>query len=180
MFEHILGWYGGAYGLKHISLRYFNAAGASERLGADQHPATLLIPNVLEAALNKDNPVSVFGDDYPTKDGTCIRDYVHIVDIARAHILALNRLEELSGRAYNLGSSGGYSVMDVIEVARRVTRVDIPVEICPRRAGDPVAIIASSSRAKAELGWKPEFTGIEAIIDSAWRWMKRHPNGYED
>ena len=180
MFEHILGWYGRAYGLKHISLRYFNAAGASERLGADQHPTTLLIPNVLEAALNKDNPVSIFGDDYPTKDGTCIRDYVHIVDIARAHILALNRLEELSGRAYNLGSSGGYSVLDVVGVARRVTKVDIPVEICPRRAGDPVAIIASSSRAKAELGWKPEFTGIEAIIDSAWRWMKRHPNGYED
>ena len=180
MFEHILGWYGSAYGLKHISLRYFNAAGASELLGADHRPATLLIPNVLKVALNKKNPVSIFGYDYPTKDGTCIRDYVHIVDIARAHILALRKLEELSGRAYNLGSSDGYSVLEVIEVARSVTKVEIPVKICSRRAGDPAAIVASSSRAKAELGWKPEFTEIETIIDSAWRWMKNHPNGYED
>ena len=180
MFEHILGWYGSAYGLKHISLRYFNAAGASELLGADHRPATLLIPNVLKVALNKKNPVSIFGYDYPTKDGTCIRDYVHIVDIARAHTLALRKLEELSGRAYNLGSSDGYSVLEVIEVARSVTKVEIPVKICSRRAGDPAAIVASSSRAKAELGWKPEFTEIETIIDSAWRWMKNHPNGYED
>ena len=180
MFENILGWYGSAYGLKHISLRYFNAAGASELLGADHRPATLLIPNVLKAALNKKNPVSIFGYDYPTKDGTCIRDYVHIVDIARAHTLALRKLEELSGRAYNLGSSDGYSVLDVIEVARSVTKVEIPVKICSRRAGDPAAIVASSSRAKAELGWKPEFTEIETIIDSAWRWMKNHPNGYGD
>ena len=180
MFENILGWYGSAYGLKHISLRYFNAAGASELLGADHRPATLLIPNVLKAALNKKNPVSIFGYDYPTKDGTCIRDYVHIVDIARAHTLALRKLEELSGRVYNLGSSDGYSVLDVIEVARSVTKVEIPVKICSRRAGDPAAIVASSSRAKAELGWKPEFTEIETIIDSAWRWMKNHPNGYGD
>jgi UDP-glucose 4-epimerase len=180
MFEHILWWYGQAYGLTHISLRYFNAAGASERLGADQHPANLLIPSVLKAALNKDHPVSIFGDDYPTKDGTCIRDYVHVLDIARAHISALNKLDKLIGKAYNLGSSSGYSVLDIIDVARKVTKADIHIDICPRRAGDPVSIVASSKLAKAELGWKPELSNIEDIISSAWLWTKKHPIGYED
>ena len=178
MFEHILDWYGKAYGLKHICLRYFNAAGASENLGEGHHPETHLIPNVLKAALDG-NPVPVFGTDYPTKDGSCIRDYVHVIDIARAHILALEKLEGLSGRVYNLGNAKGYSVIEVIEAARRVTGVNIPVKPCPRRPGDPAVLVASSNRAKEELGWKPKFSNLEAIIESAWKWIRRHPNGYE-
>jgi len=178
MFEHILDWYGKAYGLKHISLRYFNAAGASEHLGEGHHPETHLIPNVLKAARDG-NPVPVFGTDYSTKDGSCIRDYVHVIDIARAHILALEKLEGLSGRVYNLGNAKGYSVMEVIEAARQVTGIDIPVKPCPRRYGDPAVLVASSNRAKEELGWKPGFSNLEAIIKSAWKWMREHPNGYE-
>ncbi len=178
IFEHILYWYGKAYGLKHISLRYFNAAGASTKLGESHYPETHLIPNVLKAALDS-NPVSVFGTDYPTKDGSCIRDYVHVIDIARAHSLALKKLGGLSGRAYNLGNEYGYSVMEVVEAANRVTGVNIPIERCPRRAGDPAVLVASSNRAKKELGWKPEFSSLGVIIESAWTWIQQHPNGYE-
>jgi UDP-glucose 4-epimerase len=178
MFEHILEWYGKAYGMKHISLRYFNAAGASKRLGEDHHPETHLIPNTLKAALNGNNPVSVFGTDYPTKDGSCIRDYVHVIDIARAHILALERLEDLSGQAYNLGNGEGYSVLEVIKTAKRVTGVDIPVKICARRPGDPEVLVASSNLAKTELSWKPQFPELGSIIESAWVWMRNHPEGY--
>lgn len=178
MFEHVLQWYGKAYGIKHISLRYFNAAGASQYLGEDHCPETHLVPNILRAALDKDDPVDVFGTDYPTKDGSCIRDYVHVMDIARAHVLALGKLDDLSGRAYNLGSGSGYSVLEVVETAKKVSGVDIPFKSCPRRPGDPVALVASSGRAKSELGWKPEFPQIETIIESAWRWMKQHPRGY--
>jgi UDP-glucose 4-epimerase len=202
MFERILSWYGKAYGLKHISLRYFNAAGASKRFGADHHPATHLIPNILKTALRVDSnlkvqgsgltgnsiehrtsniePVKVFGTDYPTKDGTCIRDYVHVVDIAQAHILALEKLGKLSGRVYNLGNGEGYSVLEVMETARKVTGVDIPVVISSRRPGDPAVLVASSNRARTELGWKPEFPKLESIIESAWRWMREHPNGYRN
>ena len=178
MFERILGWYGKAYGLKHISLRYFNAAGASERLGEDHRPETHLIPNVLKAARGKMRSVDIFGTDYPTKDGSCIRDYVHVVDIAQAHILALERVEELSGRVYNLGSGEGHSVFEVVTTARKVTGQDIPLRICPRRSGDPAVLVASLRRAKSELGWKPSFPDLESIIDSAWRWTKQHPKGY--
>ncbi|MCL0060403.1 UDP-glucose 4-epimerase GalE [Dehalococcoidia bacterium] len=179
MFERILEWYGKAYGLRHISLRYFNAAGASNCLGEDHHPETHLIPNVLKAALNSDNLVPIFGTDYPTKDGTCIRDYIHVVDIARAHILALEKLENLSGRVYNLGNGQGYSVLEVIEGGRKVTGVNISTKVHQRRPGDPAILVASSSRAKSELGWKPKFPELESIIESAWRWMRQHPNGYE-
>jgi UDP-glucose 4-epimerase len=179
MFEHILEWYGKAYGLKHISLRYFNAAGATKLLGEDHHPETHLIPNVLKAALDKNNPVSIFGTDYPTKDGSCIRDYVHVIDIAQAHILALETIEQLSGRAYNLGNGEGYSVLEVVEAARKATHAEIPVKISPRRAGDPAVLVASSRRAKEELGWRSKFPELEAIIESAWKWMKQHPKGYE-
>jgi UDP-glucose 4-epimerase len=178
VFERILGWYGKAYGLKYISLRCFNAAGASEHLGEDHRPETHLIPNVLKAARDKTKSVDIFGTDYPTKDGSCIRDYVHVVDIAQAHILALERVEELSGRVYNLGSGGGHSVFEVVTTARKVTEQDIPLRICPRRSGDPAVLVASSRRAKSELGWKPAFPDLESIIDSAWRWMKRYPKGY--
>ncbi len=178
MFEKILEWYGRAYELKHISLRYFNAAGASERLGEDHNPETHLIPNVLKAALDKNSPVAIFGTDYPTKDGSCIRDYVHVIDIAQAHVLALAKLGELSGRAYNLGNGDGYSVLEVVETAKRVSGVDIPKILSQRRAGDPAVLVASSSRAKSELGWKPQFPELESVIQSAWRWMREHPDGY--
>ena len=178
MFEHILKWYGRAYGLKHISFRYFNAAGATGLLGECHLPETHLIPNILKAALEKSNPVSIFGTDYPTKDGSCIRDYVHVIDIAQAHILALEKIDGLSSKAYNLGNGEGYSVLEVLEAARKVTGAEIPVKICPRRAGDPAVLVASSTRARKELGWKPEFPGPETIIESAWMWMKRYPKGY--
>jgi UDP-glucose 4-epimerase len=180
MFERILEWYGKAYGLKHVSLRYFNAAGASESLGEDHRPETHLIPSVLKAALSKNSPVSIFGTDYPTKDGSCIRDYIHVVDIAQAHVLALENLEKMNDRAYNLGSGEGYSVLEVVEAARKVTGLEIPVRISPRRPGDPAILVASSKRAKSELGWKPNFPELGPIIESAWSWMKRHPEGYGD
>lgn len=179
MFENILKWYGIAYGLKHISMRYFNAAGASEYLGEDHRPETHLIPNILNAAINPGKPVSVFGIDYPTCDGSCVRDYVHVIDIARAHILALEKLDEFSGRAYNLGSGEGYSVLEVIQIAREVTGVDIPFVIHRRRAGDPAVLIASSNRARADLGWDPQHSTLREIIESAWKWMKEYPEGYE-
>ena len=178
MFERILEWYGKAYGLKHISLRYFNAAGASELLGEDHRPETHLIPNILKAALDKNSLVKIFGADYPTKDGTCVRDYVHVVDIGSAHILALKKIDSMSGKAYNLGNGEGYSVMDVVEATRQVTGVNIATKICPRRPGDPAVLVASSHLAREELGWKPKYPKIESIIETGWRWLKKHPDGY--
>ena len=180
MFERILQWYGRAYGLKHISLRYFNAAGASERLGEDHQPETHLIPNVLKAALNKNGPVAIFGADYSTPDGSCIRDYVHVVDIAQAHILALEKVEELSGRGYNLGNGKGYSVFEVVAAAKRITKTAIPTKISRRRSGDPAVLVASSDRVQAELGWQPEFPELESIVESAWRWLREHSEGYKE
>jgi len=178
IFERILDWYRRAYGIRAISLRYFNAAGASERLGEDHRPETHLIPNVLKAALGN-SPVTIFGTDYPTKDGSCIRDYVHVVDIARAHILALEKVDNLSGGVYNLGSGTGYSVLEVVETARKVTGINIPIKVNSKRLGDVATLVASSSRARSELNWKPGLSELEDIIDSAWRWMKQHPKGYE-
>ncbi len=178
IFERILKWYRIAYGLKHISFRYFNAAGATESLGEYHHPETHLIPNVLKVALNGMGSVQIFGADYPTKDGSCIRDYIHVVDIAQAHILALDKLDILSGQAYNLGNGRGFSVIEVIETAKSVTEVNIPVTVSHRRDGDPSVLVASSSQAELELGWKPEFPDLESIVESAWRWSKKYPNGY--
>jgi UDP-glucose 4-epimerase len=179
MFERILQWYGRAYGIRHISFRYFCAAGATELLGEDHRPETHLIPNILRAALNGDNPVSVFGTDYPTKDRSCIRDYVHVSDIAQAHLVALEKIDDLSGNIYNLGNGKGYSVLEVIKTAEEVVGVKIPIKFCPRRLGDPATLVASSERAKRELGWKPQFSKLEDIIGSAWRWLKDHPDGYK-
>lgn len=179
MFEQILAWYGKAYRLRHISFRYFNAAGASDLLGEDHCPETHLIPNVLRGALTGDR-VSVFGTDYPTRDGSCLRDYVHVLDIASAHVLALEGLDHLGSTAYNLGNETGYSVIEVIEAAKRVTDVDIAMKKCPRRAGDPAVLVASSSKAKSQLGWQPRYSDLEAMIGSAWEWMNRHPQGYSD
>jgi len=180
MFERILQWYGTAYGIQNISLRYFNAVGASERLGEDHRPETHLIPNILRTAAIKNGPVQVFGTDYPTGDGSCIRDYVHVKDIAKAHILALKRLESLTGSAFNLGSGQGYSVIELVKASSKVTNADIPMKFCERRAGDPAVLVASHGLAESKLGWKPEFSELESIIGSAWKWMSRHPNGYDE
>jgi UDP-glucose 4-epimerase len=178
MFEKILKWYGKAYGIKSISLRYFNAAGASDCLGEDHQPETHLIPNVLKAALDNNRPIHVFGTDYPTKDGTCVRDYVHVRDIAQAHVLALSKLDNLSGKAYNLGSGKGYSVLEVVREVARVSGNDIPIEYSPKRAGDPAVLLASSSRARSELGWEQKFSKLDVIVGSAWKWIVEHPKGY--
>jgi len=177
-FERILEWYGRAYGLNHVALRYFNAAGASEELGEDHRPETHLIPNVLKAALNRQQTVTIYGNDYPTGDGTCIRDYVHVDDIAEAHILALAKIEQLRGRAYNLGNGDGYSVLEVVNMVKKVTKTEVKTIIAGRRSGDPAVLVASSSKAVAELGWKPKSSQLETIIESAWRWQKNHPDGY--
>jgi UDP-glucose 4-epimerase len=177
-FENAMRWYEGAYRLRYASLRYFNAAGASESFGEDHDPESHIIPIALQAAAGKREFVEVYGDDYPTPDGTCIRDYIHVIDLARAHILALNVLDEGS-RVYNLGCGGdGYSVNQVIETAREVTGKEIPARIGPRRPGDPAVLVASSEKIKRELGWKPEFQDLRVIIESAWRWMLAHPRGY--
>jgi UDP-glucose 4-epimerase len=170
-FERAMHWYERAHGLRYASLRYFNAAGASEKCGEDHDPETHIIPITLQAATGKRPHVEIFGDDYPTPDGTCIRDYIHVIDLARAHILALDVLGERSA-IYNLGCGGdGYSVRDVIETARRVTGKEIPVRMGPRRAGDPAVLIASSDKIKSELGWQPQFQDLGLIIESAWKWM---------
>ena len=177
-FEKAMHWYERAYGLRYASLRYFNAAGATEKCGEDHDPETHLIPITLQAAAGKRANVEIYGDDYPTADGTCIRDYIHVVDLARAHILALDVLRERSA-IYNLGCGGdGYSVRDVIDTARRVTGKEIPVRMGSRRPGDPAVLIASSDKIKRELGWQPQFQDLGLIIESAWRWMLSHPNGY--
>jgi UDP-glucose 4-epimerase len=180
MFENILKWYGQAYGLKYISLRYFNAAGASQMRGEDHRPETHLIPNILKAALNTGGSVNIFGQDYPTRDGTCVRDYVHVMDIAAAHVLALQKIDALSGHAYNLGNGAGYSVKEVCDTARRVTGNDFQVNRRPRRKGDPAVLVASSERARTELGWRPRFSSIESIVATAWAWLQEHPEGYQN
>jgi len=177
-FERAMQWYDRAYGLRYASLRYFNAAGATEHCGEDHDPETHIIPITLQAATGKRARVEIYGDDYPTPDGTCIRDYIHVVDLARAHIQALDALSEGS-RMYNLGCGGtGYSVREVIDTAERVTGKEIPTHVGPRRPGDPAILVASSDRIKSELGWRPQFQDLGLIIESAWRWMQTHPDGY--
>ena len=176
-FEKILRWYGEIHGLKFVSLRYFNAAGASAKFGEDHRVETHLIPNVLKVALGQKPNVEIFGTDYETPDGTCIRDYIHIVDLARAHILALNATK---GDFYNLGTGGGASVRDVIDSCRKITGRNIDIVEKPRRPGDPPRLIASSEKIKRELGWQPQFQSLDAIIESAWKWHQKFPRGYED
>ena len=173
-FEHALRWYAGAYGLRSISLRYFNAAGASERNGEHHEPETHLIPLVLAVAAGNLPSVTVFGTDYPTRDGTCVRDYIHVEDLAQAHVQALDALAEpRTCRAYNLGCGGdGYSVREVIETAESVTGRRIPVETADRRPGDPAVLIASSERIERELGWRPRRQQLKTIVASAWEHMR--------
>jgi UDP-glucose 4-epimerase len=168
-FENALRWYSGAHGLRPMSLRYFNAAGATPRCRERHEPETHLVPLVLQAALGRIPEVTIFGDDYPTPDGTCIRDYIHVGDIARAHVLAVEALSRgHAGGAYNLGCGGGYSVKQVIDVARSVCGRSIPVRIGPRRSGDPAVLVASSERISRELGWKPRLQDLRAVVESAW------------
>jgi UDP-glucose 4-epimerase len=174
-FEKAVGWYERAWGIRHVSLRYFNAAGATERLGERHQPETHLIPLVLRAAAGEGDEVTVLGEDYPTRDGTCVRDYVHVADLADAHRLALDAL--VSGRpsaVYNLGCGGqGYSVAEVLEVAREVTHRPIPARVGARRPGDPAVLVASSELIERELGWRPARQHLADIIRSAWTWMER-------
>ena len=176
-FEKILRWYDEIHALKFVSLRYFNAAGATENLGEDHRPETHLIPNVLKVALGQSPHVEIYGTDYETPDGTCIRDYIHIVDLARAHILALGA--DASG-FYNLGTGGGSSVRAVITACRKITGRKIDTIERPRRPGDPARLIASSEKIKNELGWRPQFQSLDAIIESAWKWHQKFPRGYEE
>jgi len=179
-FERALRWYESAHGIRYVSLRYFNAAGATERCGEWHDPETHLIPLVLQAANGQREHVEIYGEDYPTRDGTCVRDYIHVVDLARAHILALRILGERSA-IYNLGCGGeGYSVREVIDVAREITGREIPTKVGPRRPGDPAVLIASSEKIKRELGWSPQFQDLRKIVESAWQWLQQHPRGYAD
>jgi UDP-glucose 4-epimerase len=178
-FERMLRWYDEAYRLRYVSLRCFNAAGASERFGEAHDPETHLIPNALRVAAARSDHVDVFGEDYSTPDGTCVRDYVHVIDLADAHALALNAMEK-SSETYNLGYGSGYSVAEVVEMARQVTKQWISTEAAPRRAGDPHVLIASPDKVMRDLGWNPRHSELDNIIESAWRWRLAHPNGYEE
>lgn len=179
--EKILRWCDHAYGIKYTTLRYFNAAGAhiSGKIGEDHSPETHLIPIILDVALGNREKIMMFGDDYDTKDGTCVRDYIHVSDLASAHSLALKRLMNGGDSAiYNLGNGTGFTVKEMVEIARKVTGHTIPAEVAERRAGDPAVLIASSKKAMEELGWKPKYADVETIISTAWNWHKNHPNGY--
>lgn len=175
MFEHTLKWHQQIRGLKPVFLRYFNACGATDKYGEDHDPETHLIPIVLQVALGQRENIKIYGDDYNTLDGTCIRDYIHIVDLARAHILALEK--DVTG-PFNLGTGNGNSVLEVIEACREVTGHPIPAELAPRRPGDPDKLIAGAKKANNVLGWIPEHADIKTIVASAWKWHQAHPNGY--
>jgi UDP-glucose 4-epimerase len=181
--EKIMKWCESAYGLKYVSLRYFNVAGARStgEIGEDHHPETHLIPVILQVALGQREYISVFGDDYDTEDGTCIRDYIHVEDLIDAHILALSYLQN-GGEStiVNLGSGKGFSVNEMVETAREVTGHEIPAKVVPRRSGDPSKLIASSAKAKEVLGWNPQRTSIKQIMEDAWNWHQTHPQGYND
>ena len=177
--EHMLQWFHRIHGLRYASLRYFNAAGASAPdHGESHHPETHLIPRILGVALGRQKHVDIFGTDYPTPDGTCVRDYIHVSDLAEAHLLALDALGRQDRLIYNLGNGQGFSVREVVEGARRVTGCPIAVVESPRRAGDPAILIASSEKIRRELKWEPKFPKLEDILRSAWEWHRNFPNGY--
>jgi len=182
-FERAVRWHAPAQGLSAVFLRYFNAAGASAERGEDHTPETHLIPNLLRVAAAGTGAATVHGGDYPTRDGTCVRDYIHILDLADAHVRALDALAtDPAGtvRAYNLGCGGeGYTVLEVVQAVRRVTGRPLAVDVGPRRPGDPATLVASSARIRRELGWTPRFENLDAIVGSAWAWMERNPRGYE-
>jgi len=178
MFEKVLDWYHRAYGVKFNAFRYFNAAGASERLGEAHRHETHLIPLIIQVALGQKEKLQIFGKDYPTRDGTCIRDYIHVVDLAEAHILALENLETRPAAKYNLGNGEGFSNLEVLRMVEKVSGKKINWDFAARRPGDPAVLIASSELAQKELGWEPKFADLESIVTSAWEWHKRYPEGY--
>ncbi|WP_271400420.1 UDP-glucose 4-epimerase GalE [Salinicoccus roseus] len=181
--EKMMKWFEQGYGIKYVSLRYFNAAGAHKSgiIGEDHEPETHLIPLILQVALGKRDKIYIFGDDYSTEDGTCIRDYIHVMDLASAHYLSLQYLRSnCSSDIFNLGNGNGFSVKEVIDVARQVTNHSIPSEVKKRRAGDPVVLIASAEKAKNVLGWKPKYDSLEKIISDAWKWHVNNPKGYAE
>lgn len=176
--ERTLHWLDRIHGLRYVSLRYFNAAGGTTDRGEHHEPELHLIPLVLNVALGKPERLTIFGNDYPTRDGTCIRDYIHVVDLARAHILALEAVDGLGSRMYNLGNGLGFTNLEVVETARQITGCAIPYTIGPRRPGDPAELVASSALARRELGWEPRYPALEQIVASAWEWHSRHRGGY--
>jgi UDP-glucose 4-epimerase len=178
MIERLLFWFRRIHGLRYAALRYFNACGDTPDRGEHHEPETHLVPLVLQVALGQRDHIVVFGDDYPTRDGTCVRDYIHVVDLAQAHILALEALDRLGARHYNLGNGAGFTVLEVIDTARRVTGHPIPHVVGPRRPGDPATLIAASDTLIRELGWRPRFADLDSIVASAWQWHRTHPNGY--
>jgi UDP-glucose-4-epimerase GalE len=180
--ERALADYAAAYGLGYAALRYFNAAGASPdgSIGEDHDPETHLIPLAIEAATGRRPHLEIFGTDYPTPDGTCIRDYIHVDDLAEAHLLALEKLQPGRGLCCNLGIGKGYSVREVLETVAEVTGLKVPAREGPRRPGDPPALVASAEKARAELGWAPHYTELRPIVQTAWNWHRRHPKGYDD
>jgi UDP-glucose 4-epimerase len=178
--ERMLAWFHRIHGLRYASLRYFNAAGGAGALGEDHQPESHLIPLVLQVAQGKRPSISIYGTDYATPDGTCIRDYVHVLDLASAHVLALNALATRDQLIYNLGNGRGFSVRQVVEVARKVTGHVIAAEDAPRRPGDPAVLVASSEKICRELGWQPRYPELEQIVASAWEWRRQHPNGYAE
>jgi UDP-glucose 4-epimerase len=177
MFEKILRWFDQIHGVKYVALRYFNASGASERFGEHHRIETHLIPRILAIALGQSGQAEIFGTDYPTPDGSCIRDYIHVRDLAQAHILALSTPDS---DYFNLGTGGGVSVREVIEACRKITGRNIPVVERPRRPGDPPRLVAASAKARKLLGWAPKFQDIQEIVSSAWAWHEKHPTGYSD
>jgi UDP-glucose 4-epimerase len=178
--EQMLAWFHRAHGFRYASLRYFNAAGAAGELGEDHRPESHLIPITLQVALGKRGQLSVYGTDYATPDGTCVRDYIHVLDLAQAHLLALDALATREKLIYNLGNGQGFSVREVVEVARKVTGHNIPAVDTARRPGDPAVLVASSRKIQQELGWKPKHPDLEQIVRSAWEWHQRHPGGYSE
>lgn len=180
MIEKILSWYSRAYGLSATALRYFNACGATldGSLGEDHESESHLIPAAMQAALGQRKEFTLFGNDYPTPDGTCIRDYVHVLDLAQAHILALNNSQE-GFRAYNVGTNNGFSVLEVLQMVKKVSGIDFSTPVVSRRAGDPAHLVALAEKIKKELGWQPKYSDLKTIVESAWKWHQSHPNGYQ-
>lgn len=179
-FEQILADYRGYTRLKYVIVRYFNAAGASAERGENHRTETHLIPRVLDTALGKQPEMQIFGFDYPTPDGTCVRDFIHVLDIADAHVLALENIDRVPDEAFNVGTTSGYSNLQVVQVAERVTGRKVPHKLLPRRPGDPATLVASNEKLKRMLGWEPRHSSLEEIIQSAWDWRRKYPHGYPD